>query len=448
MVLILEKDNQKTDSDSTTANLTADSEEEILNRFDTAEPDIDSAIDEDALLNDKQDDIPKQNKRIEEAVNNANVPEDVTEKEEIEQKKIEETEKVVINEPESNCMLDTKRMEVEEDLEQLSENIKEDSEKLPGSVEEDSEKLSGNRKEDPKKLPGNMEEDPQKLPGNMEGESGNMEEDSETLPGNVEEDPEKVSGNNDLDELYDEDSNVDESEQLRRSNNADRLRNLESVTKDLKDTVDTEDLLQVTDVKEADANESSSSSSSEKDDSEEAAEQSLDDNNERDYDNDDLIDRPSESMDCGDMMDIEENNPLGVEVSEEMDKDYENLLNSEKSNELSKELENANTENESNEENVAESIVEKNSKSNKVVCNGDASTAEKKALNEKINNDDEAHISETQGTADVSTDTVTDETTQAPHLSCTESILHNETCGKFTFLTFLIIERSSNGTFN
>lgn len=301
--------------------MTAEAEEEILNKFDSGDSEVNSAVDES-----EQNQASKQNNKTEEVVSNENAPEGATKKEQ-EEKIVDKTD-----EAEASAVV-------------LENGI--------------------------------------------------------------------------------EDMNVEKSQDTSTDNsNSVKLRDLESVTKDLKDTVDTEDLLQLTSVKEADAaNETSSSSSSEKDDSEEAAEQSVDDIVERDDENDDLIDR-HESMDCGDMMDIEENNSLGVEVSEEMNKDYENLLNSEKKNELSKNLENDNTEKANNIEKIEKSD-ESNNKSDTLICNGDASTLEKDALNDKVGSDDKLCVSGAQE-KDVGNTNITSDKT----IESYESNLQNKHQGK------------------
>lgn len=199
------------------------------------------------------------------------------------------------------------------------------------------------------------------------------------------------------------------AEGLNGEDNASRVSQLDSVTKELKDTLDTEDLLQVTSVKEADAeNDISSGSSSDKEDLEDTADPSIEDTIERDDDNED--DRPSESMDCGDMMDIEENNPLGVEVSEEMDKDYENLLNSEKNNELSEPAQNADIKMEIEKE------VEDNSERDKVpktddnlIGDGDANGPAKLESDSKVNTSDNSHTIENRNACDDAIKTINEE---------------------------------------
>lgn len=245
----IENETQKTDKAASSERL--ETEEEILNKFDNAEPQSDVAVDEDALLNEKQEETVLK-------TNDTNNDETA---------------------PIPSCE------DASKDATTKIEEETEDSNKKYVSEKEDT-----NEKKD--------------INGSEKETSTNTVQ-------------------------MDTDNRVEENTD---SSQPDKINGMNTVSNDFKDTMDTEDLLQVTSVKEADvANENSSSASSEKDDLEESVDPSNDDTNEReDDDNEELIERPSEGADCGDMVDIEENNPLGDEVSEEMDKDYENLLNSEK----------------------------------------------------------------------------------------------------------------------
>lgn len=116
----------------------------------------------------------------------------------------------------------------------------------------------------------------------------------------------------------------------------------ESVEKNLKETMDLEDLLQVTNVKEVNddmevpdnekddaSNENSSSASSEKDDNEEmdtAIDKYIDD-----IDPDEADDKLLKD-ECIDAVDIEENSPLAEELNMEVEKEYQNLLSQENDN--------------------------------------------------------------------------------------------------------------------
>lgn len=253
--MFVENETQKTDKTASSESL--ETEEEILDKFAIVEPEPSAAVDEDALLNEKQKDIVLKEKET----NNDEAA------------------------PVSNCEDASK--DVTKEIEQKTEK-KDHTEK--GDVSEKEDTNQSEEKEDSK-----MDQVAQ----------SEKESNLDTVQ-------------MDTDDLIEESTRPDDA--------------LNTVSKDFKDTMDTEDLLQVTSVKEADAaNENSSSASSEKDDLEESVDPSNEDTNEREEDdNEELIERPPEGVDCGDMVDIEENNPLGDEVSEEMNKDYENLLNSEK----------------------------------------------------------------------------------------------------------------------
>lgn len=378
-----------------------ETEDEILNKYETADPEIDATVDEDILLSDKQDDASKKSDNVEKAL--------------------------------------ADRKEENEDKEESKKEEEKDDNYQEKVVQEQRKEVESNDIEREKKV-----EDEKKAENNMEVEE---EKETEKLDTSVESSV-TLPDEEDAERMV-----VDETEEASSNNNSLRLLNLDSVTKDLKDTVDTEDLLQVTSVKEADAANdvsSSSSTSSEKDDSEEMVDPSVDDSNERDDDNDDLIDRPCESLECTeDILDIEENNPLGVEVSEEMDKDYENLLNSEKQNQLCEELESENVNKENNLLSHLETVD--SSKTEKIVCNGDASILESDKPNKKISvADDKSDFCESNENENKATESVTDKNAENP-LSAhgLQSFVQNGICGKFKhlYLYFILKARGCNKHF-